>query len=166
MPHVAFLTMALLKAPRADPCVAGFMSRVEKNFSHAESSPGFIDRARIDPRTGRYDWGPRGVPKTFPDQNPGDRLVHTLSVWKDLEAIVAYSYSDPHAEVLSGRREWCLPPTWPTYVAWWIEDGRTPTWAESYERFESLHTKGPTAVAFNFRKPFGADGQPCQIARR
>lgn len=166
MPRVAFLTIALLKAPRADPAVAGFMSRVERNFASAESSPGFVDRSRVDPRTGAYDWGPRGVPRTFPDQNPGDRLVHTLSVWQTLEAIVGYAYSDPHSEAISGRREWCVTPTWPTYVAWWIEDIKLPTWPESYERFDMLHGQGPTAAAFTLRKPFGADGQPCQIARR
>jgi hypothetical protein len=158
--------MALLKAPRADPAVAGFMNRLEETFGHAETFPGFVDRSRMDPTTGVYDWGPRAVPRTFPDQSPGDRLVHTLSLWRDLESVVAYSYGNPHAEVLLKRREWCLTPSWPTYVAWWVDDAQIPSWPESNERFDALHTQGPTAAAFNFRKAFGADGQPYQIVRQ
>jgi hypothetical protein len=165
MQRIAFLTMALLKAPRADPAVAGFMSRIEKNFACAEACAGFIDRSRMNPDTGIYDWGCRATPKTFPYPNPGDRLVRTLSIWRDLESVVAYSYSNPHSETLSLRREWCVRPTWPSYVAWWIDGEQNPTWPESNERFDSLVTQGPTAFSFDFRKAFGPDGHPCTIVR-
>ena len=78
--------MVLLRAPRADPLVAGFMERIEGAFAEAQTAPGFIDRSRVDPATGLYNWGIRGVPSSFPEQQPGDRLVHTLSLWRDLES--------------------------------------------------------------------------------
>ena len=68
MARLAFMTMVLLRAPRADPLVAGFMERIADAFAEAEAAPGFIDRSRLDPATGLYDWGTRGVPSTFPEQ--------------------------------------------------------------------------------------------------
>jgi hypothetical protein len=165
MPRLAFLTMVLLKAPRADPSVAGFMERIEGAFGEAETAAGFIDRARVDAATGLYNWGSRGVPSTFPEQQPGDRLVHTLSLWRDLESIVAYAYRGRHGESLRGRRDRCVDPTWPTYVAWWVEADATPTWSEGYERFDVLHRSGPTPAAFDFRSPYAVDGRPAQLAR-
>lgn len=111
MPRIGFLTMALLKAPRSDASVAGFISRVDKNFAAAETAPGFIDRARLDEETGLYNWGTRGIPSSFPYREVGDRIVQTLSVWNDLESVAAYAYTETHAEALAGRREWCVRAT-------------------------------------------------------
>lgn len=166
MARLALMTMALLKAPRADPLVAGFMERIEGAFAQAEASPGFIDRSRLDPVTGLYDWGIRGVPSSFPEQRPGDRLVQTLSIWRDLESTAGYSYCGKHSEALRARREWFVEATWPTYIAWWIAADATPTWSEGYQRFDILHGKGPTPAAFDFRSPFSIDGRPTQLARR
>jgi Domain of unknown function (DUF3291) len=166
MARLAFMTMVLLKAPREDPLVAGFMGRIAGAFAEAENAPGFIDRSRPDPSTGLYDWGARGVPSTFPEEQPGDRLVHTLSLWRDLESAAAYAYRGKHAEAVRGRRDWCVDPTWPTYFAWWLDADKTPTWSEGYERFDIIHRNGPTPAAFDFKSPFAADGRSTQLARR
>ena len=115
---------------------------------------GFIDRARLDATTGLYNWGARGVPSAFPEQQPGDRLVHTLSLWHDLESVAAYAYRGRHSEALRGRRNWCVDPTWPTYFAWWTDGKAPPTWSDGYERFDIMHRHGPTAAAFDFRNPY------------
>jgi hypothetical protein len=166
MARLAFMTMVLLRAPREDPLVAGFMERIAGAFAEAEAAPGFIDRSRVDAATGLYNWGTRGVPSTFPLQQPGNRLVHTLSLWRDLESAAAYSYRGRHSQALRARRDWCVDPTWPTYFAWWIDADATPTWSQGYERFDLVHRKGPTPAAFDFRNPYTVDGQPTQLARR
>lgn len=165
MPRLAFMTMVLLRAPRADPLVAGFLERIEGAFAEAQTAPGFIDRSRVDPATGLYNWGIRGMPSRFPEQQPGDRLVHTLSLWRDLESVVAYSYRGLHSEALRGAREWCVDPTWPTYFAWWVGADATPSWSEGYARFDLIHGHGPTPAAFNFKMPFTFDGFPAKLAR-
>jgi hypothetical protein len=165
MPRIGFLTMALLKAPRSDASVAGFISRVDKNFAAAETAPGFIDRARLDEETGLYNWGTRGIPSSFPYREVGDRIVQTLSVWNDLESVAAYAYTETHAEALAGRREWCVRATWPSYVAWWINDDARPSWSESYLRFDLLHLQGPGGEAFDFKRPYAIDGSPTTLAR-
>ncbi|MBS0375056.1 MAG: DUF3291 domain-containing protein [Proteobacteria bacterium] len=163
--RIAFMTMVLLKAERASPAVAGFMERIAGAFAAAEALPGFVDRARVDPATGLYNWGVRGVPSTFPVPDPGDRLAHTLSVWRDLESVAQYSYRGLHAEAVKRRGDWCVPPTWPTYYAWWIADDAWPTWEEGYRRFDRIHRHGPTAEAFDFRRPYTADGTPTTLKR-
>jgi len=166
MARLALMTMVLLRAPRADSIVAGFMERIEGAFAEAEAAEGFIARARVDPKTGLYNWGIRGVPSTFPEQQPGDRLVHTLSLWRDLESVAAYAYRGKHSEALRGRRSWCVEPTWPTYFAWWTDGDAPPTWSEGYERFDIIHRNGSTAAAFDFRSPYTEDGRSTQLARR
>ena len=61
-------------------------------------------------------------------------------------------------EALKKRSEWFVKPEWPTYVAWWVEDGETPTSEDSAKRLEHLRDKGSTPHAFDLKTPFDADG--------
>ena len=74
----------------------------------------------------------------------------------DLESV--YAYNGRHMEALKKRSEWFVKPEWPTYVAWWVEDGETPTREDAARRLEHLHDKGSTPHAFDFKTPFDADG--------
>ena len=69
MAQLAFMTMVLLKAPRADPLVAGFMERIADAFAEAEAAPGFIDRSRPDPATGSTTGGRAPCRARFPSSN-------------------------------------------------------------------------------------------------
>ena len=61
-------------------------------------------------------------------------------------------------EALKKRSEWFVKPEWPTYVAWWVEDGETPTREDAARRLEHPHDKGSTPHAFDLKAPFDADG--------
>ena len=82
-----------------------------------------------------------------------------------MESAFAFAYAGVHAEALSRRKEWFLAPAWPTYVAWWVPDDHTPDWHEATARHEHLHDNGPSPYAFDFKHPFGPDGNPVDIDR-
>jgi hypothetical protein len=63
------------------------------------------------------------------------------------------------------RHDWFEKVEAPSHVAWWIDEGHAPTWAEAAARHDALVASGPTARAFEFRAPFGADGLPYAIDR-
>jgi len=162
MSKVAFMTIGLLKAPRGDEQVQGFFDRSPAIISGAEVSPGFIARSFYDERT----WGTISNPTIFQDEEFEDMTPQTQSSWQDLESVFAFAYRGVHAEAMRKRNEWFVKPEWPTYVAWWIADGHTPSWEEAYQRYDQLHQQGASAEAFDFKHPFGADGQPVKIDRQ
>lgn len=166
MAKVAFMTVGLLHASNWDARVHGFIKRIQANNDAAEASDGFIDRSVRDEITREHKWGQQPLPTPFTGMDHQDRLPQTLSLWQDLESVFAFAYHGVHAEALSKRKEWFVKPEWPTYVAWWVEDGHTPTWEEAGQRYEILYQVGPTPEAFNFKQPFGSDGQPFKIDRQ
>ena len=52
-----------------------------------------------------------------------------------------------------------------TYVAWWVPDDHTPDYKEAMDRLERLHDEGPSPDAFDFKRPFDADGRPIALER-
>jgi len=164
MAKVAFFTFGILSEAQGHPQVQGFFDRIVRNFETAEQSDGFIDRSGRNPETEQHSWGEWVSPRFFREgEHAGDPM--TLSLWEDLESVFAFAYSGVHAETLSRRKEWFLKPEWPTYVAWWVPDDHTPDWHEAKERHEHLHDYGPSSYAFDFKHPFGPDGNPIEIDR-
>src|SRR5450759_3472431 len=52
-----------------------------------------------------------------------------------------------------------------SYVAWWVAEDHNVDWKQGSERIDHLHACGSSAFAFNFAKPFDADGNPCRFDR-
>ncbi|NKQ35372.1 MAG: DUF3291 domain-containing protein [Chloroflexi bacterium] len=119
----------------------------------------------MDETAGAHTWQGRSNPPIFKDEEFSDRTPQTLSLWDDLESVFAFAYNGIHAEALSKRKEWFEHPKWPFYVAWWVEDEYTPSWEEAYERYDKLLRDGSSPEAFDFKHPFGSDGQPVKIDR-
>ena len=132
------------------------MEQIPGVYEAAESSDGFVDRSGRD---SALPWGEVVVPACFHDAGDPRRVAATLSLWEDLEAVAAYAYQGPHGEAMKRRNEWFTKQSCPTYVAWWVEDGHQPTYAEGADRLEQLHTKGPTEHAFNFVMAFAPSGE-------
>lgn len=164
MARLAFMTFGVLYEPRTHERSSGFIDRIPATFAKAEHSDGFIDRSYLDPRTNQHSWGDSICP-TFVSQDLHSHLARTFSLWRDLESVYAFAYSDLHAEALRLRREWFNDPQYPGYVAWWVADEYRPSVREATDRLEQLHAEGPTQTAFNFRRPFGPDGQPVNLDR-
>lgn len=163
MPRIAFTTLGVLLAEWDDVQVKGFVDRIDDSFQAAESSDGFIDRARrTDVGSPVTPWGEFDFP-TFLTPDQYARVAQTLSLWEDLESVYAYSYGGFHAEGLKHRKEWIMDPSFPVYAAWWVPDDHIPTFAEARSRLECLNDNGATPVVFTFKQPYDAEGAPTTI---
>ena len=89
----------------------------------------------------------------------------TLSLWHDLESVAAFTYHGPHGEALTKRREWFEKHNLPVYVAWWVPRDHAIDWKEGNARLEHLHVNGPTAVSFDFARPFDSNGNASRLDR-
>ncbi len=153
---IAFYTVGLLKHPYEHPELSGLWRAGSSVFGAAEASAGFLNQVPWDGVTAP-EFSPLG--QTYPAQ--------TLSVWVDLEAVFAFAYRGAHAQAMRRRKKWFLDgDEQPSYVAWWIEENQTPTWAEAVERHAHLYEHGPTAHAFTFKAPFDVSGNATQLRRR
>ena len=157
MARIAFHTFGVLRAPYGDATVQGFIDRVPTVFAAADRADGFL--LRLPDRTPEE----RQCHPHFYDPRVHPDVALTVSVWRDLESVYAYAYHGVHREALQKRTEWFVPPQWPTYVAWWLDDETLPTHIEAIARIERLHDHGPTPDAFTFRAPFDAAGQPTHL---
>lgn len=86
-------------------------------------------------------------------------MLVTLSLWRDIEAARGFSYRGPHGAALRRRRDWFIPPTWPSHALWWVADDKVPTWTEAARKLEALDDDGPTGACFNFASCFDAAGR-------
>ena len=166
MPHkLAFMTLGILRKPFGHAEVQGFVDRVPGVYTAVYGSEGFHAMSIRDLGTYLHSWGDTSLPAWFPEKAGTDQVAITLSLWADLESVAAFSYSGPHAEALTKRREWFDRGAVPPYVAWWVEEDHAITFPEGYERMESLFRNGSTPFAFNFAKPFDVDGNSCVLDR-
>jgi hypothetical protein len=165
MSRLAFMTVSALHEPYDHPRTQGFIQRTPATFAAAEASEGFIMRSMWPDPVDTQIWGEWAVPKMFQSIDYPNLVPPTLSLWKDIESVFAFAYNGPHAEAFSQRRDWFAPMSMPGYVAWWVADDHIPNWQEACARFDLLESQGPTPEAFNFKHPFGPDGQPIQIDR-
>src|SRR2546430_16358592 len=80
-------------------------NRIPATYEVAERSEGFIDRSHLDPDTGRHSWGELVCPRFLPDElHPN--VARTLTLWRSLESVFAFSYADLHGEALTLRAQW------------------------------------------------------------
>ena len=166
MENVAFFTFGILREAADHPQMQAFWESSSHNFEVAEQSDGFIAHSRSKPDSEDYDWGESQVCQFFREAEFGRaQITGTLSLWKDLESVFAFAYVESHAEALSHRKEWFLKPEWPTYVAWWVPGGHTPEWSEAVEHHQYLHDHGSSPYAFDFKQPFGTNGEPIELDR-
>ncbi len=116
MARLAFMTFGVLRGPWGSPRVAGFEARLDRVFAAADLPPGMIacDDTEItdwtmpddDPRWG--PWGRYRLAEVYPDDRfdlATTREAVSLSIWRDLESVFAFAYSEPHLEALQKRGE-------------------------------------------------------------
>ena len=99
------------------------------------------------------------------EESPDDYEAATLSLWDDLESVYAFAYYGRHAEALKKREDWFVKPEWPSFVAWWVENGQIPTWEDACSRLELLNEEGSTPHAFDFKTPLDSAGTPWRMDR-
>jgi hypothetical protein len=162
---LAFMTVGILREAVGHAQVQGFVDRIGDVYGAAEASDGFHDRSIRDVGTWLHSWGPVELPACFPAPPEETQIAMTLSLWKDLESVAAFTYHGAHGEALTKRREWFEKYNLPVYVAWWVPADHPIEWKEGNARLEHLHSHGPTAFAFNFARPFDSDGNAFLLDR-
>jgi hypothetical protein len=160
--RLVLYTFGILRRPAEDPANDGFFARDGANLQAVELSDGFLARSGYDGDPGPASWGPQAFPAFYRERGCGWSPA-TLSLWEDLASPVAFAYAGIHAEALRHGREWFVKPEWPPYALWWVERDHMPTWEDAVRRHAVLHEEGPTAFAFDFARPFDADGAPTRI---
>jgi hypothetical protein len=161
---LAIYNFGMFRTPAESPINQGFRDREPVNFEAAARAPGFIARSGYPDEPGPQSWGEQVYPRFYIDRGDG-WAPSTLSLWTDLESLMAFAYSGVHAEALKHASDWFMPKAWPPYVIWWVPAAHRPDWQEAVARFERLHDLGPTPEAFTFKSPFDAQGRPTTIKR-
>jgi hypothetical protein len=144
--------------------VEGFRLREPLNFEAASRADGYLGRSGYDDVPGPESWGEKVYPR-FIEGSGFEDAPSSLSLWADLESLMAFTYSGVHADALKHARNWNQKQTWPSLVLWWVPGGLRPVWADGAERLEYLHDNGPTPRAFTFKTAFCPDGHPVAIDR-
>ncbi|MDL2403276.1 DUF3291 domain-containing protein [Rhizobium mayense] len=162
--HLAMYNFGLHVAPYDSPEVEGFRLREAANFEAAARAHGFVGRSGYDGEPGPPCWGKQVFPR-FIEGSGFATAPSSLSLWADIESLMAFTYSGVHTDSLKHARRWNVKQRWPALVLWWVDADVIPEWKDGVERLERLHDEGPSAAAFSFKRPYIADGQPATINR-
>ena len=162
--HLAVYNFGLHVDAYESPRVEGFRLREPLNFEAASRAQGFIGRSGYDGVPGPESWGEKVYPRFILGSGFED-APSSLSLWTDLEALVAFTYNGVHADALKHARNWNQRQAWPPLVLWWVKEGVRPVWADGAERLEHLADHGPTPHAFTFKTAFCPAGNPRAIDR-
>ncbi|HTC08416.1 MAG TPA: DUF3291 domain-containing protein [Acetobacteraceae bacterium] len=163
--RLAIYNFGVFRERAEHPANQGFRDRETPNFVAAERAPGFVARSGYAAEPGPPSWGEQVYPRFYVERGDGWSPA-TLSLWKDLESLMAFTYFGIHAEVLERAGEWFVEQRWPPYALWWVANDQFPSWKEAVGRFEHLHDHGPTPTAFNFQVAFDVQGLPTAIDRK
>ena len=111
--------------------------------AEAEASDGFIWRLTGDGNNATDI-------RLFSDPH----LLLNMSVWRDLEALRAFTYRNAqHTAIMKRRQDW-FDPIDVHMALWWVKTGHLPTPEEGADRLDALRENGPSAYAFTFSRPF------------
>lgn len=162
--HLAIYNFGIHVETYDTASVQGFALREPFNFEAVERAAGFVGRSGYDGEPGPESWGEHVVPRACGDLS-GHSTVSSLSLWADIESLMAFTYSGVHADALKHARAWNVKQDWPPLVLFWISATERPSWSHAVERFESLMRNGPAPDHFSFKQAFTANGEPYPLDR-
>lgn len=141
--HLAQLNIANMIAPLDSPVMADFVANLDPINAIADTSPGFVWRLKDESNSAT-------AIKIFDD----DFLIVNMSVWEDIDSLMAYVYRSAHVEIFKRRKEWFEKMKEMHMVLWHIPEGHIPEVKEGQERLVHLRQHGETPYAFSFKKRF------------
>lgn len=161
-PVLALYTFGMFIRPSDDPANDDFHAINDPIMALADTAHGMIARSGYASDPGPSPWGAEVYPAFYQERGDGWSPA-TLSLWTDIEALFAFTYSGQHAKAMARGREWFQHPDWPPLVMWWHHGDTPPQWAEGVRRHQMLHDNGPTAEAFTFKRAFDPVGQTTKM---
>jgi Domain of unknown function (DUF3291) len=147
--HLAQLNIGRFLAAPESPQIAPFMAALVPVNALADAAPGFVWRLQTED-------GDATAIRPYDD----DLILVNMSVWRSLEQLRAFVYTNhDHLAIMRRRREFAEKMAQAYLVLWWVPAGHIPTIDEAKARLELLREHGPTAEAFTFRAHFGPPGE-------
>lgn len=145
--HLAQLNIARFMLPPEDPINSEFIDNIDLVNQMAEKTPGFIWRLQTD-----------SDENAVIDMQDDPNLIINMSVWKDMESLIQFTYGNPlHKNLMKRRKQW-FEKIEAHLVLWWVAQGHIPDIAEAQQRMSHLKLHGPTPEAFTFAKAFYSNG--------
>ena len=108
--RLAVYNFRMFRERAASPSNQGFHDREPANLAAVERAPGFIGRAGYESEPDRESWGVQVFPRFYVERGDGG-APSTLSLWVDIESLMAFTYSGIHAEALRHASDWFVPKT-------------------------------------------------------
>jgi hypothetical protein len=150
---LALYTFGQFAARSEDAVNQGFHDRNDPVLAEVDRAEGLIGRSGYAGEPGPESWGLQVFPKAWQDNGDG-WAPSTLSLWQDLESVLAFTYGGLHREALAKGRDWFRKGDWPPLVLWWTTE--QPDWAEGVRRYDLLCAEGASAQAFGFGQAYDA----------
>ncbi len=144
--HLAQLNIATMREPLESPSMSDFVANLDRINAMAEAAPGFVWRLKDEA-------GDATALRPF-----GETTLVNMSVWRDVQSLTDFVYRSGHMEIMRRRREWFDRMASAYVVLWWVPAGHVPTVEEAAERLELLRSRGASAAAFTFARPFAPPG--------
>ena len=146
--ELAQVNVGRLVAPLDDPQLADFVAALDPVNAVADSAPGFVWRLQTDDGNATavraFEWDAAG----------SAGIIVNMSVWRDLEHLAAFVYSDVHRQVLRRRRQWFQRMQEAYTACWWVASGHRPSTDEAEDRILHLRAHGPTAHSFTLHDSY------------
>jgi hypothetical protein len=117
--RLAVYNFGMFRERAASPSNQGFRDREPANLEAVERASGFIGRAGYEGEPDRESWGVQVYPRFYVERGDG-RAPSTLSLWIDIESLMAFTYSGVHAEALRHASDWFV-----CFGGWRMTTGRT-----------------------------------------
>jgi hypothetical protein len=143
--HLAQINIGRALVPVDHPQFADFMANLAPINALADADPGHVWRFQTTE-------GNATAVRPYDD----DRIMVNFSVWRDAEALRAFTYSGAHAAIMRRRREWFEKMTDMYLALWWVPAGHRPSVEEAVARLEHLKQFGPSPEVFTFRQFYPA----------
>ena len=103
---LALYTFGQFLKPAQDAANDGFHALNDPVMASVDAAPGLIARSGYASDDGTAPWGPEIYPRFYRDRGDGWSPA-TLSLWTDLGAVAAFTYSGLHAAAMRQGRA-CL----------------------------------------------------------
>ena len=143
--QLAQVNIARLVAPLDDPRLVEFVAALDPVNAAADAAPGFIWRLQTE------DGNATAVRAFEWDTTGSAGVIVNMSIWRDVESLADFVYSEMHRQVLRRRRDWFVRMREAYTACWWVPSGHRPTTGEAEDRIRYLRAHGPTPYAFTLR---------------
>ncbi|WP_181443459.1 DUF3291 domain-containing protein [Porphyrobacter sp. YT40] len=140
------MNLFYLRAEGGDPALTDYFASLDRVNEAAQKAVGFVWLSG-------HLKGPFGHPVLVEDH---ERTVLNMSVWRDMESMVAFVYSGEHAHAMARLSNTTEKIVGLYNVVWPIEPGHSPTSQEGFLRLSHLRSYGPSHFAWTIAGWSGA----------